>query len=97
MDSDQVELTPKQVAIGVYVQDHIDAFGSCLYPSWLVREAFGTNIEGLKWMVTRNLWDMRYDNVLDLTWFKDTVPDDQKPYSIRKLQAQVRDFEKGKK
>lgn len=94
MAKKQIELTPSQIKIGVYVQDHIDAFGSCLYPSWLIRDAFATNVEGLKWMVLRNMWDMRYDSLLDLTWFRDTVADSCKPFSIRKMQAQVKRYKK---
>jgi len=94
--SQEITLTPEQINWGVYVQNHIDAFGSCLYPSWCIRAIFKTNFEALKRIYADNLWALHYDDVLDLSLITDASPGASKPNSIREVQRRLRKVHRDK-
>lgn len=69
MPGKALKLTDSQAVLRDYIQNRIDASGSCLCDSQTIREAF-PDVNLLATLVMFMNWDIVYDNVLDLTFFK---------------------------
>lgn len=63
----EIELSLDQVRFGVYIQDMIDACGSCLVLGQKFRDTFKDNTDGLGWLCVHNGWTLKHDELLDLT------------------------------